>query len=180
AMFRVAEIRRARISGTMDNHERTVGTDWVVVAQGERFELRIEADRQGSTIRFAEGDAHRVTSNWTPGQSLARLALDGEPLVLKVGKSPNGFRIRTRGADMKVAVYTPRQAELAALMPGAPLAQPAGFVRNAGGGMAVPLLASGLMLAAAVAPGRRWRWIDALHLLWLAALLGFWAYATWA
>ncbi|MFP4406010.1 hypothetical protein [Rhodosalinus sp.] len=70
--------------------------------------------------------------------------------------------------------------KLAALIPGAPLAPPAGFVRNAGGGMAVPLLASGLMLAAAVAPGRRWRWIDALHLLWLAALLGFWAYATWA
>ncbi|MGC9420277.1 MAG: biotin/lipoyl-containing protein, partial [Rhodovulum sp.] len=117
AMFRVAEIRRARISGTMDNHERTVGTDWVVVAQGERFELTIDADRQGSTIRFAEGDTHRVTSDWTPGQSLARIEIDGEPLVLKVGKSPNGYRIRTRGADMRVAVYTPRQAELAALMP---------------------------------------------------------------
>ncbi|TCP44049.1 acetyl-CoA carboxylase biotin carboxylase subunit [Rhodovulum marinum] len=117
AMFRVAEIRRARISGTMDNHERTVGTDWVVVAQGERFELTIDADRQGSTIRFAEGDTHRVTSDWTPGQSLARIEIDGDPLVLKVGKSPNGFRIRTRGADMRVAVYTPRQAELAALMP---------------------------------------------------------------
>jgi hypothetical protein len=70
--------------------------------------------------------------------------------------------------------------KLAALVPVAPAVQPAGLVRNAGGGMAVPLLASGLMLAAAVAPGRRWRWIDALHLLWLVALLGFWAYATWA
>ncbi|TCO69293.1 acetyl-CoA carboxylase biotin carboxylase subunit [Rhodovulum euryhalinum] len=117
AMFRVAEIRRARISGTMDNHERTVGTEWVVVVQGERFRIAIDADRQGSTIRFAEGDSHRVTSDWTPGQSLARLEIDGEPLVLKVGKSPNGYRIRTRGADIKVAVYTPRQAELAALMP---------------------------------------------------------------
>ena len=117
AMFRVAEIRRARISGTMDNHERTVGSDWVVVAQGARFALTIEADREGSTVRFAEGDAHRVTSDWTPGHGLAHIRIDGEPLVLKVGKASNGFRIRTRGADMKVAVYTPRQAELAALMP---------------------------------------------------------------
>ena len=38
-------------------------------------------------------------------------------LVLKVNKIPNGFRLRTRGADMKVHVRTPRQAELAGLMP---------------------------------------------------------------
>ena len=37
--------------------------------------------------------------------------------MLKVGKISGGFRIRTRGADLKVHVRTPRQAELAALMP---------------------------------------------------------------
>ncbi|MEX5727274.1 propionyl-CoA carboxylase alpha chain [Rhodovulum iodosum] len=117
AMFRVAEIRRARISGTMDNHERHVGDNWVVCAQGVWFAVRIEADHEGSTVHFDEGDHHRVTSAWTPGQPLARLTIDGEPLVLKVGKAPNGFRVRHRGADMRVSVYTPRQAELAALMP---------------------------------------------------------------
>jgi propionyl-CoA carboxylase alpha chain len=39
------------------------------------------------------------------------------PLILKVGKISGGFRIRTRGADLKVHVRTPRQAELARLMP---------------------------------------------------------------
>jgi propionyl-CoA carboxylase alpha chain len=43
--------------------------------------------------------------------------IDGAPLVLKVGKIPGGFRMRTRGADLKVHVRSPRQAELAALMP---------------------------------------------------------------
>jgi propionyl-CoA carboxylase alpha chain len=43
--------------------------------------------------------------------------VDGEAVVLKVGKIPGGFRIRTRGADLKVHVRTPRQAELARLMP---------------------------------------------------------------
>ncbi len=53
-----------------------------------------------------------------PGDSLAVLDVDGNaPLVMKVGKVPNGFRLRLRGADMKVYVRTPRQAELAALMP---------------------------------------------------------------
>jgi propionyl-CoA carboxylase alpha chain len=37
--------------------------------------------------------------------------------VLKVGRITGGYRVRLRGADLKVHVRTPRQAELAALMP---------------------------------------------------------------
>jgi propionyl-CoA carboxylase alpha chain len=58
-----------------------------------------------------------VTSDWTPGTQLATLSVNDSPLVLKVGKIPGGFRIRNRGADLKVHVRTPRQAELADLMP---------------------------------------------------------------
>ena len=116
AMNRVAEIRRTRISGTLGNHERRVGEDWVVTLQGTEYAARIEADRDGSTVHFADG-ALRVTSDWVPGEPLARVMVDGKPLVLKVGKIPSGFRIRARGADLKVHVRTPRQAELARLMP---------------------------------------------------------------
>ncbi|MFN3823028.1 MAG: acetyl-CoA carboxylase biotin carboxylase subunit [Pseudorhodobacter sp.] len=117
AMNRVAEIRRTRISGTMDNHERRVGTSWVVSLQSASHPVTICADRAGSTVTFADGEALRVESDWTPGQPLARLTVNGAPLVMKVGKIPSGFRIRLRGADLKVHVRTPRQAELAALMP---------------------------------------------------------------
>ncbi len=37
AMHRVAEIRRTRVSGRMDNHERHVGDDWVVALQGQTY-----------------------------------------------------------------------------------------------------------------------------------------------
>ena len=47
---------------------------------------------------------------------MARLMVDGEPLVMKVAKIPSGFRLRLRGADLKCHVRTPRQAELALLM----------------------------------------------------------------
>ncbi|MBO9449320.1 acetyl/propionyl/methylcrotonyl-CoA carboxylase subunit alpha [Tropicibacter sp. R16_0] len=117
AMHRVAEIRRTRVSGRMDNHERKVGTEWVVSLQGESFEVSIAADHDGSTVTFADGTTHRVASDWTPGDQLATLDVDGSPLVLKVGKVSGGFRLRSRGADMTVHVRTPRQAELAALMP---------------------------------------------------------------
>ena len=117
AMNRVAEIRRTRITGRLGNHERHVGDDWVVAIQGEEIAVRVAADRDGATVYFDDETAHRVTSDWTPGQSLARLEVDGNPVVLKVDKIPAGQRIRTRGADLKVYVRTPRQAELARLMP---------------------------------------------------------------
>jgi len=117
AMNRVAEIRRTRLSGRMDNHERKVGDDWVVSIQGEDFPVAIRADRGGATVAFADGAAMRVESDWTPGQSLARVLVDGEPLVMKVGRVTGGYRIRVRGADLKVHIRTPRQAELARLMP---------------------------------------------------------------
>ena len=116
AMYRVSEIRRSRISGRMDNHERHVGVDWVVRLQDTSFDLVIGADKDGATVEI-NGDTVRVESDWTPGQPLATLMVDGTPLVLKVGKLPGGFRVRYRGADMPVNVYSPRQAELAALMP---------------------------------------------------------------
>ncbi|MDE4131944.1 acetyl/propionyl/methylcrotonyl-CoA carboxylase subunit alpha [Phaeobacter sp. QD34_3] len=117
AMHRVAEIRRTRVSGRMGNHERKVGTDWVVTLQGQSFDVEIDADHDGSTVRFADGTSIRVASDWTPGDQLARVSTDGDMLVLKVGKISGGFRIRSRGADLKVHVRTPRQAELARLMP---------------------------------------------------------------
>jgi len=117
AMNRVAEIRRARISGTLDNHERHVGEDWNVALQGQDFDVTLAADRAGATVRFADGAEMRVAGDWTPGDQLARMTIDETPLVMKVGKVSGGFRIRTRGADLKVHVRSPRQAELARKMP---------------------------------------------------------------
>jgi propionyl-CoA carboxylase alpha chain len=117
AMHRVTEIRRARISGRMDNHERQVGRDWVVSVGGANMAVEIAADKAGSDVRFVDGETLRVEGAWTPGQSLAHMMVGGRPLVLKVDKIAGGFRMRTRGADMKVFVRTPRQAELAMLMP---------------------------------------------------------------
>ncbi|MCC5976168.1 MAG: ATP-grasp domain-containing protein, partial [Rubellimicrobium sp.] len=117
AMHRIVEIRRARISGRMDNHERVVGSDWVVALQGQLFPVTMTADRAGADVTFADGQAMRVTGDWTPGSSLARLTVAAAPLVLKVDRATSGFRLRTRGADLRATIRTPRQAALAAQMP---------------------------------------------------------------
>ena len=116
AMNRVAEIRRTQVSGRMDNHERRVGDDWVVQLQGHSYPVTIKADHSGSTVTFADGASMRVEGDWTPGDQLADMSVDGAALVMKVGKISGGFRIRNRGADLKVHVRTPRQAELAVHM----------------------------------------------------------------
>ncbi|MEM9757356.1 MAG: biotin carboxylase N-terminal domain-containing protein, partial [Pseudomonadota bacterium] len=94
AMHRVAEIRRTRISGRVGNHERRVGRDWVVAIAGTALALAVDADRDGATVTHADGTVMRVESDWQPGQPLARLSVDGVPLVLKVSKIPAGFRLR--------------------------------------------------------------------------------------
>ncbi len=117
AMHRVGEIRRTRVSGRMDNHERKVGTEWNARLQGQSYDLTIAADQAGATVGFEDGSSLRVSGDWTPGDQLAQMTVDDAPLVLKVSKISGGFGIRTRGADLKVHVRTPRQAELARKMP---------------------------------------------------------------
>ena len=116
AMNRVAEIRRTKVSGRLDNHERKVGDDWVVTLHGISFRVKIDADPKGSDVVFEDGVSLRVSGDWTPGKTLADMTVNGETLVMKIGKISGGFRVRSRGADLKVHVRTPRQAELAGWM----------------------------------------------------------------
>jgi propionyl-CoA carboxylase alpha chain len=116
AMNRVAEIRRTKISGRMDNHERRVGDNWVVTLQNNKYELNIVADQLGSTVRFEDGLRIRVEGSWTPGDQLANMLVDDTRLTMKVGKITGGFRIRNCGADLKVLVRSKLQSELAQYM----------------------------------------------------------------
>ncbi len=77
-MYRVAEIRRARVSGRIDNHKRKVGKDWVVSVQSEAYGVKVKADDKGSTVTFEDGEKLRVSSDWLPGQKLAKLKVGGE------------------------------------------------------------------------------------------------------
>jgi len=115
AMYRVSEIRRSRISGRMDNHERKVGADWVVQIADQDFPVRIDADKTGSNVTL-NGQTLRIESDWVPGQTLAVVRVDDVPITLKVGKVAGGFQIRNRGADLKVFVRSPRAAELSKYM----------------------------------------------------------------
>jgi propionyl-CoA carboxylase alpha chain len=116
AMNRVAEIRRTKISGRMDNHERRVGDDWVVQISGKVFSVNVSADTGGANVIFEDKTSIRVTGDWFPGKKLANMNANDNKLVIKMSKLTGGFRMRTRGADLKVLVRSPRQAELSEYM----------------------------------------------------------------
>lgn len=116
AMNRVAEIRRTKISGRMDNHERRIGDDWVVQISGKVFSVNVSADTGGANVIFEDKTSIRVTGDWFPGKKLANMNANDNKLVIKMSKLTGGFRMRTRGADLKVLVRSPRQAELSEYM----------------------------------------------------------------
>lgn len=47
-------------------------------------------------------------------------------------------------------------------------------IQALGGGMVMPLVASGVFATSLFVPQRRWRWIDMLHLFGVIAFLGLW------
>ncbi len=116
AMNRVAEIRRTKVSGRMDNHERRVGDDWVVQIDGKVFPVFVSADTAGANVKFEDGTSIRVSGDWQPGKKLANMSANDNKLIIKIGKLTGGFRMRTRGADLRVLVRTPRQVELSKYM----------------------------------------------------------------
>jgi propionyl-CoA carboxylase alpha chain len=110
--------RAAQISGRLSNHERAVSDVWVARIGEAEWRGAVGMEHGAFTIDFADGTRREVaigeTSSFKP---LIRASVDGVERIVKVAATPTGYRVRYRGADLHVAVLTPRHAELAALMP---------------------------------------------------------------
>ncbi|MVA25457.1 acetyl/propionyl/methylcrotonyl-CoA carboxylase subunit alpha [Agrobacterium vitis] len=109
------EARAAQVSGTMGNHARSIGRDWVVELADRRYPLTLSADP--GSLTFADGGVVAVDGVWQPGQTLAIFTVDGQNIGLKIDLKGPAIRLRWRGMDVVAHVRTPRVAELARLMP---------------------------------------------------------------
>ncbi|MEZ5871305.1 MAG: acetyl/propionyl/methylcrotonyl-CoA carboxylase subunit alpha [Nitratireductor sp.] len=110
--------RATRISGAMENHRRIVGADWMVTVGGHDFPLAIT--REGEAFQITHVGSKPVVvdlGGWRPGQSLIRARIGRSAFTVKIDRKPQGFRLRYRGADLRTFCRTPREAELARLMP---------------------------------------------------------------
>ncbi len=118
----ISESRNVQISGTLSNHTREVATKWVAmiddpVAGKSSHGVSALWVEGAAEVSLEGGERWRVETDWTPGQTLMIATIDGKPTVMKLSPLADGWRVRWRGADLKIAVRSPRAAELAALMP---------------------------------------------------------------
>ncbi len=87
------------------------------VMHGEqRWDFDVEA-REGFFSVALSGAQSRVETDWQPGDTLARVVIEGHERLVKIDRLTSGFRLRYRGADLAFRVLTLRVADLAALMP---------------------------------------------------------------
>ena len=118
----ISETRNAEISGTLSNHTRDVGHDWVGMVDdpvGGRSShgVTVLLVDNAAEVSLEGGERWHIETDWKPGEQLIEALIEGEATVMKIAPIADGFRIRWRGADLKIAVRSPRAAELAALMP---------------------------------------------------------------
>jgi propionyl-CoA carboxylase alpha chain len=114
---RILQQRATEISGTIGNHTRVLGRDWVVTLAGFEMPLMLDAQATQATAMFDDGTRMTISGDWLPGRSHGRFEIDGQALGVKVTLNGSVIRLRLRGMDVAARVRTRRVAELARLMP---------------------------------------------------------------
>lgn len=112
------QMRAVHISGTIGNHCRVVGDDWVVSLGKSDHRISLHSEGHAVSVLFADGATLNVETNWTPGQTLQLFSVDGQRMAVKIDLSVSTIRLRWQGMDLAARVRSPRVAELALLMPG--------------------------------------------------------------
>ncbi|MFN3717766.1 MAG: acetyl-CoA carboxylase biotin carboxylase subunit [Rhizobium rhizophilum] len=109
--------RATQISGTIGNHTRKLGKDWVVNLAGSDHVLAVTEGTGNTRISFEDGNELVIATEWQPGQTLAHVDIGGETLAVKVDLKGPAIRLRWQGMDVTARVRSPRVAALAKLMP---------------------------------------------------------------
>ena len=89
----------------------------VVLVGTQRFDVEVENQAFGTTVRFGPDHAHEVGSGWKPGEPVWEGSVDGVEIAVQVRPILNGVMLAHGGSAAAVRVFTRREAELAALMP---------------------------------------------------------------
>jgi propionyl-CoA carboxylase alpha subunit len=122
AVDHIESSRKWKITGQMGaahvfaprNRIVKLGEDWT--------ELTVSADDAGmlSIARAHGGRSCKVETSWTPGQPVWEGRLNGVSMVVQLRRILNDYRLLHRGITVEAQVFSPREAELARMMPAKP------------------------------------------------------------
>jgi len=122
-MHDICEHRAAEISGALPNHRRHVPDKWAVQVGDIHYTADIHGEHGVRTIVVDDPEEDKaaiemeVSLNWRPGDKLVRAIIDSQAFVFQVNGCAEGGTVFHRGCAFKVAIRSPRAAELAKLMP---------------------------------------------------------------
>ncbi len=108
--------REGAISGRLTSVDRNSGEHWVVSYDGDNHEAVVGDGVDGCDVSF-DGKTYAVRSDWFPGEALFVGQVNSRAIAVQIGRRDDGYLLSHGGAEVPVAVRTPRAAELAALMP---------------------------------------------------------------
>jgi len=106
----------ARRASSANPHFRTrapvANGTWMVRLAGANHSVSIVETSVGHAV--IEGRRSReLVSDWKLGEPIFRGRIDGKSIVVQVDRVGVGYRLSTGGVRLKVAIYSPRAAELA-------------------------------------------------------------------
>ena len=111
------EFRARHLGGKLGLQEWQPGADWVAFLNKAEYKLRVTNAEGGIDVKVGKGKLLKVRSDWKPGEPFFRGSVNGQSVVARVAPRPDGVRVVHGGAELDIAVRTPRAAELARLMP---------------------------------------------------------------
>lgn len=107
--------RAAHISGQMPSLEREVGSDWVVIINGEHHPVSSSPMQGGCMVEYA-GNGYEVLSDWELGQPLLHCSINGKAACFQIERSGIWLHLLHMGSLTKAMVMTPRAAEMQSFM----------------------------------------------------------------
>jgi propionyl-CoA carboxylase alpha chain len=113
--------RDAQVSGKVRPELVPFGAQWAVLLNRQKFDARIEPQGgkpEGSAFHVeVDGKGFEVATDWALGDPLFRARVDGKAICVQVDRLGVSYRLTYGGGQAEALVLSPRQAELAALMP---------------------------------------------------------------
>jgi len=89
---------------------------WAALIGKARWHFDI-TEKDSEFWLYHAGGRTLVEMNWDPGDTVARVRVDGEVRVLKVRRTASGFAVRYRGAALDIKTLAPEVADLMQYMP---------------------------------------------------------------
>lgn len=108
--------RAAQISGQTHRFERQPRTEWVVVANGEHYPLRVEYEADSRYRVVHAGQTYQIDTDWQCGERLICADINGQRVHVQLDPHRAGYKAFHRGAETELLVLTPRTAALTSHM----------------------------------------------------------------